>query len=375
MENIELTRKELYDLVWSSSLTKLSDKYALTAEGIKKICKEFDVPIPENGYWMKLKYNKEVKVQELDNNFKGEDKIVLTIREEGSPINLDQSPLSILTKQIESDTKAPLTVHTKLTNPDPLIIQTKEYWDKRKKDPYYRNDKVDKVWISVENVNKDRALRFLDTFIKLLRYRGHTFKRDINDWGPDIIINGIKFPFRLREANKRIPSNKPYPMYDYIPTGIFVFDTGEYSTEKIWKDGKVKLEQLIPKIVAKLEIDAQKKIISNEESRLWHIKYEEEKKIKEALLQRKKIELANFKVLLSNSERFDKVIKLRNYITMVEEKAVKNNTITAELSAWLNWAKDKIDWYDPVIRKQDDLLDDSDINEIENPKQQNYYYR
>ena len=121
MENIELTRKELYDLVWSTSLTKLSDKYALTADGIKKICKEFDIPIPENGYWMKLKYNKEVKVVKLEDNFKGEDKIVLTIREEGNPINLDQSPLSILTKQIESDTKAPLTVPAKLINPDLLI--------------------------------------------------------------------------------------------------------------------------------------------------------------------------------------------------------------------------------------------------------------
>lgn len=375
MENIELTRKELYDSVWSSSLTKLSDKYALTAEGLRKICKEFDIPIPENGYWMKLKYNKEVKVQELHNNFKGEDKIILTIRDEGNTINLDQSPLTILTKQIENDTKAPSTVPAKLTNPDLLIRQTKEYWDKRKKDPYYRNDKVDKVWISVENDNLDRALRFMDTFIKLLRYRGHTFKRDINGWGPDIIINSIKFPFRLREANKRIPSNKPYPIYDYIPTGVFIFDTGEYSTEKVWKDGKVKLEQLLAKIVARLEIDAQKKVISNEESRIWHIKYEEEKKIKEELLQRKKIELANFKVLLSNSERFDKVIKLRNYINTVEEKAINNNAITDELNDWLKWAKDKIDWYDPIIRKQDKLLDDYDINEIENPKQTNYYYR
>jgi len=372
METIVLTRQGLYDLVWTTSLTKLSDKYALSTDDIKKICKNFDIPIPENGYWMKLKYNKEAKVVKLENTFKGEDKIVLTIREKGNPINLDQSPLSILTKQIESDTKAAFIVPAKLSTPDPLIIQTKEYWDKRKKDPYYHNGKVDKVSISVENDNKDRALRFMDTFIKLLRYRGHTFQRDINGWGPDIIINGIKFPFRLREANKRIPSNKPYPMYDYIPTGIFVFDTGEYSTEKVWKDGKVKLEQLIPKIVAKLEIDAEKEIIRNEESRLWHIKYEEEKKIKEALLQRKKIEVDNFKVLLSNSERFDKVIKLRNYITMVEEKALKNNTIT-ELSAWLNWSKDKIDWYDPVIRKQDELLDDCDITEIENPKQQNYY--
>jgi hypothetical protein len=356
METIVLNRQGLYDLVWTTSLIKLSDKYALSANGIKKICKEFDIPIPENGYWMKLKYNKEAKVVKLENTFKGEDKIVLAVREKGNPINLDQSPLSILTKQIESDTKAPLTVPAKLTNPDPLIIQTKEYWDKRKKDPYYRNDKVDKVWISVENDNKDRALRFMDTFIKLLRYRGHTFQRDINGWGPDIIINGIKFPFRLREANKRIPSNKPYPMYDYIPTGIFAFETGEYSTEKVWKDGKVKLEQLIPKIVAKLEIDAEKEIISNEESRLWHIKYEEEKKIKEEIKKLRNEEVERFNRLVKLSEQYDKTLIIRRYIEAVKQKAINTDNLTPEKEEWINWANDKADWFDPLINKPDDIL-------------------
>ena len=102
MKNIKLTRKELYDLVWSTPLSKLSLKYALSCDGIKKVCKEFEVPIPENGYWFKLKYNKDVQVEKLNSTFKGEDKITLTIREEGDSVNLDQRPLTILTKQIVS---------------------------------------------------------------------------------------------------------------------------------------------------------------------------------------------------------------------------------------------------------------------------------
>ena len=82
METIEVTRKELYDIVWSTSLSKLTQQYALSNEGIKKICKQFEIPMPDNGYWMKLKFNKVVKKPKFNPVFGGVDKIVLTIRKE-----------------------------------------------------------------------------------------------------------------------------------------------------------------------------------------------------------------------------------------------------------------------------------------------------
>ena len=61
METIELSRKELYDLVWSTPLSKITLQYAYNNDGIKKICKQFDVPMPKASYWSKIKYNKKVK--------------------------------------------------------------------------------------------------------------------------------------------------------------------------------------------------------------------------------------------------------------------------------------------------------------------------
>ena len=58
METKEISRKELYDLVWSTPLSKITLQYAYTNDGIKKICKQYDVPMPQNGYWLKLKFNK-----------------------------------------------------------------------------------------------------------------------------------------------------------------------------------------------------------------------------------------------------------------------------------------------------------------------------
>jgi hypothetical protein len=93
METIEITRKELYDIVWSSPITKLTLQYALSIEGLKKVCKQFEIPIPDASYWSKLKFNKKIKKEKLNPIFGGVDKIVLTIREEGN------HPRSLLTSE------------------------------------------------------------------------------------------------------------------------------------------------------------------------------------------------------------------------------------------------------------------------------------
>ena len=149
METKKFTRKELYDLVWSTSRSKLTSQYAFSNEGLKKLCKQFEIPMPDNGYWMKLKFNKEIEKPKFNTLFDGEDKIILTIREDGNLVNIDQSPLTIRTKEILSDPKSPLIVPERLSNPDILIQNTITFHDKRKNNHYYRNEKIDTVSIYV----------------------------------------------------------------------------------------------------------------------------------------------------------------------------------------------------------------------------------
>jgi hypothetical protein len=200
METKEFTRKELYDLVWSTSLSKLTLQYAFSNEGLKKLCKQFEIPMPDNGYWMKLKFNKVIEKPKYNPLFDVEDKIILTIREDGNLVNIDQSPLTIRTKEILSDAKSPLIVPERLSNPDILIQNTITFHDKRKNDHYYRHEKIDTVSIYVFPDNYSRALRIMDTFIKLIRYSGHSFKRDINKRGPRIVVNDVEFHFEIRES-------------------------------------------------------------------------------------------------------------------------------------------------------------------------------
>jgi hypothetical protein len=355
METIELTRKELYEIVWSTTLSKLIQQYAYTNDGIKKICKQYEVPMPDGSYWSKLKFNKKFKKEKLKPIFGGVDKIFLTIREEGNTVNVDQTPLTIRTKEIENDPDAPLIVPDKLTKPDILTIQTQEFWKAAKNDRFYRDDKKITYPIRFEISNRERALRFMDTFAKLIRYRGHTISKEYYETG--VLVDGIFIEIDLREASKRVPAKPPYSGTMLEPTGEFIFKIESYFDDKEWRDGKVKIETLLAKIVAKIEIEAEKKKIRKEESRLWHIKYEEELKRKEEIKKRRDEEVEKFNRLVKLSEQYDKTRLIRQYIEARKQNAIDANTLTPEKQDWINWATDKADWLDPLINKPDEILD------------------
>jgi predicted adenine nucleotide alpha hydrolase (AANH) superfamily ATPase len=75
MDNITLTRKELYDLVWSTPLCKVAKDYLITTDRLKKICNRLNIPLPESSYWSKIQFNKQVQIFELPDDHSGQKKV------------------------------------------------------------------------------------------------------------------------------------------------------------------------------------------------------------------------------------------------------------------------------------------------------------
>lgn len=76
----EFTRKELYDLAWSSPMTKLAKQFGLSDVGLRKICTKHRIPTPPLGYWAKLQFGKHVKQIPLPPTTGGErDRIVISV--------------------------------------------------------------------------------------------------------------------------------------------------------------------------------------------------------------------------------------------------------------------------------------------------------
>lgn len=362
METIELTRKELYDLVWNEPMTSIAKRYKISDVGLRKICIRMEIPLPKAGYWAKKQYGKKVIVKPLKQNSNVNDKVRLTLNETQGDNLFRDSPLKIKQNEIETDIGIKLKVPERLYNPDPLITNFNENLIHRKKyHGGYFWTYGDHLSINVEGNQLNRAILIMDTFIKAIKLRGHYIK--IGDRGTFIIINEVELKVRMLERKKRIanPNKVSWPTYEYIPTGILVFKLDDYHGRE-WYDGKVLLENQLSKILASLELVGDLIKVEREQIRKSWEKYERQKQIEHEITQRKLKELNEFKVLLNDANRWKQLLILREYINFMESKSDLHSQKNKD---WLKWAKDKADWYDPSINLYDELMNEVDKNTLE----------
>ncbi len=379
MENTILTRQELYDLVWENPLSKLAKKYNLSDNGLRKVCKKLDIPLPKNGYWQKIQYNKKVSKEKLPVNNSVETSITLKFRDNSETIiNGIENELNQLTKEIKNELKETIIFPEKLTRPLQLIIDAKD--DLKTKQPaYYHNIKgllntspgVLNITVAPQNVK--RALLFMDIFIKAIKKRGYNL---IIKEGTKVVIDNVLLDIGLRERLKRtVVKGTHWDTTELNPSNILSLRLDAYPAVE-WSDtNTTKLEDKIPNIIAKIELQAVKEKKEAIEREIRHIEYERQRKIEEDFKARKEQEKIKTKKLFSDAEKFDKATIYRNYIAATEQKAIRENNLTEELKDWIKWANQKVDWFDPFTNKEDELLNDNDREEFHKPKQPNNYYR
>ncbi|WP_282035440.1 hypothetical protein [Aquimarina algiphila] len=244
-----LTRKELYDLVWSSPLTKLAKEFSYSDSGLRKICKKHNIPLPKAGYWAKIKYNKKVIKVPLPISKKNQnDEIEIRIdKENNREKSHPNSIIAQLKKEIRNSKEISLNVPDRLSNPDPLIKKVKEDLKNKKVNKWGNtNGLIDSsngvVNICVAKPNIPRALRFMDTFIKLIKKRGHHI--EFNN-GTCVVINDEYLKIRFREVSKRVVVNENnWERSELVPSGILSLRLDDGYPEKQWRDSEKPLSSL-----------------------------------------------------------------------------------------------------------------------------------
>ena len=118
------------------------------------------------------------------------------------------------------------------------------------------------------------------------------------------------------------------------------------------------LEDQVGKIIFEMFITANKMLAS---SHLAHRKLEreiEESQRQRRLEQMRKGELEELRLLEQAASDWDKAQKIRRFADNMEDKindvACKDNRV--KLTNWLEWARKKADWLDPLTEKEDELL-------------------
>lgn len=60
-----ISRKDLYELIWSEPTTTLARRFGISDVGLAKVCRRSDIPSPPRGYWAKIAAGDPVQRLEL----------------------------------------------------------------------------------------------------------------------------------------------------------------------------------------------------------------------------------------------------------------------------------------------------------------------
>lgn len=371
----KITRKELYLLIWKTPISTLEKENNIPIGLLRGICSRLEIPTPESGYWSKLKFNKKVVIPPLPELKK--DNIETGLKVVDSQIIFEehfQTAFYRIKKEIESKYSNFLIPSEKLSKPHSLIKAAKADLKTKKESGYYYSNikgtiQTSKgiVYLNVSKENVPKALRFLDAFIKLLESRGHEIRTSN---GTEVLINGEIINIRCREILKRIKGIVPNSRYnreysELVPSGVLSLEMGRSYWKKDWREASSKpLESKLSNIMASLELKAKKQKEERIEMEASWERMRIERELREKLQKEKDAELKQFKSLINNATRWHKSQYIRNYINEFEVFAKINNTLGANKITWIQWAKEKADWFDPFIEKEVELLKGVDRDSI-----------
>jgi len=60
MKSLNLTREEIYDLVWEKPVSHLAEELGVKPSELRGYCVKFEIPLPEQGHWSRVQFGKEV---------------------------------------------------------------------------------------------------------------------------------------------------------------------------------------------------------------------------------------------------------------------------------------------------------------------------
>lgn len=377
MKTFSLSRQELYEQVWSKPMVTLAKEYSLSDNGLRKICKKNDIPIPPMGYWQKIQYGKKVSKIALPKK-SNEEAIKINIEEvknsqQSNPIR------NSVSESIKSNKSLILKVPERLNNPDDIIIKTQvNLKDRQTKDSYspikgtIQTDRgFPSIIVTPKNIS--RSLRILDILIK--NFRILNYKIVLKDEGLTIIAyddDEIKVYIREKCNSVKIKSDYSWENRELIPNGKLSLKVTRFGTYEFADTDKTTLEEQIEKILIKIDGDFQE---MHERRRLRQIEQQRQddlKKIEEDKQKLKDNELSKFIEFYNNAHRWKKFTILKEYFNFLNEQDDKSS----DVKEWLSWAKSKLDWYNPMLDTHDELLADVDKDSLTFKKKQgnNYHF-
>lgn len=412
----KLTRKQIYDEVWSISISGMANKYDISYSLLWKQIKDANIPIPPKGYWTKKEFGKETVVAELMGNpddvielykrmpllSKSKDDMKTHSDEKSTIMDTPQSIVENEVKEndaassnysgeydtilpfLSSEEKEQLFVavsNVKITDEkerlhSKIIAHRKriEGWEKefKKQTPYQQKQSKNTapyLKYDVADNSLPRVFRIIDSLIKAMKPLGV----DLDDnlcfhYKADYIK--LNFSEATTEMPHELTKEERISLLKYederkryswaSKPQIRKYDhihNGRISVgvglKRRFRDGKsITLEEQLGDLIIAIFIAINDARLAREEREEAERKRQEEQRKREELRERYNEEVELTLALENQAEDFAMACKIRALINEVESKANNNS----ELAEWITWAKAKADWYDPTVAAKDEFF-------------------
>jgi hypothetical protein len=380
-ELIHLTRRELYDKVWTQPVRSIAVQLGVSDVALAKHCKRMKIPVPGRGYWAQVAARtngKRIPLPALPpHDAVTPPEAVFQV----APVNPQRASGPVaLQIAFEADPTNAIAVPETLRSAHPLVGATRDALQStaRRGVEFVGNRQMHHLDIDVTRGSLPRALRIMDALVKACEVRGWRVSLGTGDDRKSYVtIFEQRIPFGIRETLKKILNEpaKPQRLYDGTfckpwhskhrdePTGRLAFiirHSWGYSVDKSWVETPTRpLQERLSAFMISLVSAA------NEEVELHRRREQQRRATQEAeerrLLEqrRREAESARVRALHRQSIQWERSRRLRDYVVAVRAAAeLQPGGLQAgsELADWLVWAEAQARSLDPLEQPFDNVL-------------------
>ena len=431
----KLTRKQIYDEVWSISISGMANKYDISYSLLWKQIKNANIPIPPKGYWTKKEFGKETVVEELkgnpdevvelckrmpfiskskdDTKILAEEKAVINTLQAIIENEVKENDVAISNYSGEYDALLPFlsieekeqlyvaVTNVKITDEkerlhSKIIAHRKriESWEKefKKQTPYQqRQSKNTAPYLKYDVADNSlpRVFRIIDSLIKAMKPLGvdlddnlcFHYKTDYIKLSFSEATTEMPHELTKEERMSLLKYEDERKRYSWASKPqIRKYDhihNGRISVgvglKRKFRDGKfITLEEQLGDMMIAIFIAINDAKLAREEREEAERKRQEEQRKRERLRERYNEEVELTLALENQAEDFAMACKIRALINEVESKSDKDN----EIAEWIMWARAKADWYDPTVAAKDEFFGEREHEKSKEQKklEKRYYW-
>ncbi|MCE2690230.1 MAG: hypothetical protein LW862_10390 [Rubrivivax sp.] len=358
------SREALYQELWTRPIPELLNRYGVCELTFLTTCRRLHLPVPARPLWPRIAAGERFQPPPLS-PWAGR-------RPPAGPIPLSDTEMArrMAVKAAAAaaqERQQPITVPDRLLDPHPLVKATatalRQTGNTDRAEGTLPNMLTGALDIRVSRGCLDRALRIADTLLKALALHDITAGIDPKTGTTQLRSGDITLTLAISEqivAAARRPPGRRTTVGDAIPvrpTAMLTITVRGW-VQRQWHDAsKTPLERRLRGIVIGIIELIEEQRHRQAEHQTRESEMEAAQSRYQAAVRQRSEEADRLRGLLRDAVRLERANRIRALASAVEAQATAQGTLDDAKRNWLDWARGKADWIDPVTKAADPVLD------------------